>query len=84
MYVDVCCRYLDVSMNCLNESVGSKKWSVAFYYFILLLSIMHNTSDDLNIQPVCSMNGVVRVNGLRWMPLLVGYVGCLVLFPIRV
>ena len=71
-------------MNCLNESVGSKKWSVGFYYFILLLSILHNTSDDLDIQPVCS-NGAVRINGLRWMvPLLVGYVGCLVLFPIRV
>ena len=71
------------SMNCLNESVGSKKWSVGFYYFILLLSIMHNISDDLHIQPVCS-DGVVRINGLWWMPLLVDYVGSLVLFPIRV
>ena len=70
-------------MNCLNESVGSKKWSVGFYYFILRLSIMHNTSEDLDIQPVCS-NGVVRINGLWWMPLLVDYVGSLVLFPIRV
>jgi hypothetical protein len=70
-------------MNCLNESVGSKKWSVGFYYFILLLSIMHNTSDDLDIQPVCS-DGVVRINGLWWMPLLADYVGCLVLSPTRV
>ena len=70
-------------MNCLNESVGTKKWSVGFYYFILLLSIMHNISDDLHIQPVCS-DGVVRINGLWWMPLLVDYVGSLVLFPIRV
>ena len=37
------------------------------------------TSDDLDIQPVCS-NGVVTINGLWfwWMPLLVDYVGCLV------
>ena len=70
-------------MNCLNESVGSKDMECWFLYFILLLPIIHNTSDDLDIQPVCS-NGVVRINRLRWMPLLVGYVGCLVLFPIRV
>ena len=70
-------------MNCLNESVGSKDMECWFLYFILLLPIMHNTSDDLDIQPVCS-NGVVRINGLWWMPLLVDYVGSLVLFPIRV
>ena len=89
----IVCRALDVRslasiwglksfMNCLNESVGTKKWSVGFYYFILLLSII-NISDDLHIQPVCS-DGVVRINGLWWMPLLVDYVGCLVLFPIWV
>ena len=68
-------------MNCLNESVGSKEMECWFLYFILLLPIMHNTSDDLDIQPVCS-NEVVRINGLWWMPLLVDYVGSLVLFPI--
>ena len=87
----IVCRALDVRsltsiwglksfMNCLNESVGTKKWSVGFYYFILLLSIMHNIYDDLHIQPVCS-DGVVRINGLWSMPLLVDYVGSLVLFP---
>jgi len=70
-------------MNCLNESVGSKDMECWFLYFILLLPIIHNTSDDLDIQPVCS-NGVVRINGLWWMPLLVDYVGSLVLFPSRV
>ena len=48
-------------MNYLNESVGNKKWSFGFYYFIiLLLAIMNydNISNNLHIiciiQPVCS------------------------------